>query len=206
MHRGVRHGRETGAMGRGLRSVVWDRAIGQVVQAVLALRAVALLVPAVRTPVAAGDLVGLGVLGVVAATLPRRAARGPASRIAGCSARVATASCSRPRSPPPGTSLVFVVAARTAGVTAPLPELVPLALVVLLASAVPLNIAGWGPREGAAAWVFGAAGLGAARASTVAVVYGVMALVATLPGAVAARTPRLRRASPAPELEEARHG
>ena len=34
--------------------------------------------------------------------------------------------------------------------------------VVLVVSAVPLNLAGWGPREGAAAWVFAAAGLGAA--------------------------------------------
>ena len=68
-----------------------------------------------------------------------------------------------------GHVLVFVVAARTAGVTAPLHELVPLALGVLLASAIPLNIAGWGPREGAAAWVFGAAGLGASAGLEVAV-------------------------------------
>ena len=63
-------------------------------------------------------------------------------------------------------------------------ELLPLALVVLLAAAIPLNVAGWGPREGAAAWAFAAAGLGAAQGTTVAVVYGVLALVATLPGAV----------------------
>jgi nitrate reductase gamma subunit len=47
-----------------------------------------------------------------------------------------------------------------------------------------VNIAGWGPREGAAAWAFGAVGLSAAAGVTVAVVYGVLALVATLPGAV----------------------
>jgi hypothetical protein len=34
-----------------------------------------------------------------------------------------------------------------------------------------------------AAWVFGAAGLGAQRGVATAVVYGVMALVASLPGA-----------------------
>jgi hypothetical protein len=49
---------------------------------------------------------------------------------------------------------------------------------------LPTNIAGWGPREGAAAWVFAMAGLGAAEGVATAVVYGVMALVATLPGAV----------------------
>ena len=60
----------------------------------------------------------------------------------------------------------------------------PLALVVLLASAIPLNIAGWGPREAAAAGAAGAVGLSAAEGLTVAAVYGVIALVATAPGAV----------------------
>ena len=56
-------------------------------------------------------------------------------------------------------------------------------LLALLAMGVPLNIGGWGPREGVAALVFGAAGLGAALGLTTAVVYGVLALVASLPGA-----------------------
>ena len=84
-----------------------------------------------------------------------------------------------------------MVAARTAGVDSPAYELVPLALAVLLASAIPLSFAGWGPREGAAAWVFGAAGLGVAAGVQVAVVYGVMSLVATLPGLLVLRTARV---------------
>ena len=83
-----------------------------------------------------------------------------------------------------GHLAMFVLAARTAGSTAPLRQLVPLALLVLLAMAVPLNIAGWGPREGAAAWAFGAAGLGAAQGLATAVAYGVLVLFASLPGAV----------------------
>lgn len=83
-----------------------------------------------------------------------------------------------------GHVAVFLVAAWAAGVDASVTELVPLALVVLLAAAIPLNVAGWGPREGAAAWAFAGAGLGAAQGATVAVVYGVLALLATLPGAV----------------------
>jgi hypothetical protein len=54
----------------------------------------------------------------------------------------------------------------------------------MVASGLPVNIAGWGPREGAAAWAFGAAGLGAAQGVTTAVVYGVMGLVASLPGVI----------------------
>ena len=62
--------------------------------------------------------------------------------------------------------------------------LAALALAVLVVAAIPFNLAGWGMREGAAAWAFAAAGLGAATGATVAVAYGVLALVATLPGAV----------------------
>jgi hypothetical protein len=82
-----------------------------------------------------------------------------------------------------GHVATFLVAARSAGVTAPSTRVLPLALLVLVAMSLPLNVAGWGPREGAAAWVFGAAGLGAAAGVGVAVVYGVMSLVASLPGA-----------------------
>ena len=60
--------------------------------------------------------------------------------------------------------------------------MLPLALLVMLAMVLP-SVAGWGPREGATAWVFGAAGLGADRGVATAVVYGVMVLVASLPGA-----------------------
>ena len=61
---------------------------------------------------------------------------------------------------------------------------------------MPLSVAGWGPREGAAAWVFGAAGLGVAAGVEVAVVYGVMSLVATLPGLLALRPARATRGGP----------
>jgi bacteriorhodopsin len=47
-----------------------------------------------------------------------------------------------------------------------------------------MNIGGWGPREGVAAWAFSSAGLGAAHGVTVATTFGVLALVATLPGGI----------------------
>ncbi len=82
-----------------------------------------------------------------------------------------------------GHVVTFLIAARTAGVTASPVRLVPLALLVLLAMGVPINIGGWGPRDGVAAWAFGVAGLGAAQGVATAVVYGVIVLVASLPGA-----------------------
>jgi hypothetical protein len=92
-----------------------------------------------------------------------------------------------------GHVLTFLVAARTAGATASAGRLVPLALVVLVGMGVPMNVAGWGPREGVAAWVFGAAGLGAQTGLSTAVVYGVLVLVASLPGAGVVVVASLRR-------------
>jgi hypothetical protein len=56
-----------------------------------------------------------------------------------------------------------------------------------------MNIGGWGPREGMAAWAFGAAGLGAEQGVATATVYGVLALAATLPGASLIAAAWLRR-------------
>lgn len=59
-----------------------------------------------------------------------------------------------------GHLAMFLIAARVAGSTASVAELLPLALLALLAMGLPLNVGGWGPREGVMAWAFGAAGLG----------------------------------------------
>jgi hypothetical protein len=56
-------------------------------------------------------------------------------------------------------------------------------MVVQTAVVIPLSIGGWGLREGAAAWAFAAAGLGAATGVTVATLYAVLMLVAVAPGA-----------------------
>jgi glycosyltransferase 2 family protein len=80
-----------------------------------------------------------------------------------------------------GHVLTFLIAARAVGVAAPVGRLLPLAFVSILAMALP-NIGGWGPREGATAWAFSAAGLGAGPGAATAVAYGVMVLAASLPG------------------------
>jgi GTP cyclohydrolase II len=82
-----------------------------------------------------------------------------------------------------GHTATFVIAARVAGCTAPLGELIALLMVVQIAAGIPLSIGGWGPREGIAAWAFAAAGLGAANGVTVATLYAVLMLAAVAPGA-----------------------
>jgi len=66
VHRGVTHGREVQDVGRGLRAVVWERAAGQVVQAVLTISILVALPSPVRSsvPFVAGAAVTV-VLGVV---------------------------------------------------------------------------------------------------------------------------------------------
>jgi hypothetical protein len=82
-----------------------------------------------------------------------------------------------------GHTATFVIAARIAGSTAPLGELIALLMVIQIAAGIPLSIGGWGPREGAAAWAFAAAGLGAAMGVTVSTLYAVLMLAAVTPGA-----------------------
>ncbi|MDZ5619198.1 lysylphosphatidylglycerol synthase transmembrane domain-containing protein [Nocardioides sp. HM23] len=209
VHRGIDHGRSAGALGRGLRSVLWERTSGQAVQVALALAALLLLPAAVRAEAGWLLLAVATVLVVVAAALPARVRRAVAAELRAVVAaravlpRVVLASALAAV----GHVVVLVVVARSVGVTAPLPELVALSLVVLVASALPLSVAGWGPREGAAAWLFGAAGLGVDTGVSVAVAFGVVSLVATLPGmlTLAGGTQPTTR-SPDSTPEEAVHG
>lgn len=83
-----------------------------------------------------------------------------------------------------GYVATYVLAARAVGVDAPVTTLVPLVLAVLVVAGVPLNLAGWGPREGMAVWAFAAAGLGAGPGLATAVAYGAIVLFANLPGAL----------------------
>ncbi len=206
VHRGVSHGRAADDVGRGLRAVAWERTAGQVVQAVLATVVLVTLPSPVRSSMPAIVVMVL-VVGILVVLLARAVPHDGSStwartvRTAGADIRDGLLAR---RSWPwillasivvvAGHTATFMVAARTAGSTESPVRMLPLALLVLLAMGVPTSLGGWGPREGAAAWVFGAAGLGASQGVAVSVVYGVMALVATLPGAVVLLAGWLRRA------------
>ncbi|MEU2063298.1 lysylphosphatidylglycerol synthase transmembrane domain-containing protein [Streptomyces sp. NPDC013455] len=197
VHRAVRHGRSAGDLRRGVKAVVLERVAGQLALAV-AGAAVLLTLPSpvrsgVRDFAPPAALAGAGALAVVLAVRMNRppsrrggplrrtlaeARRGLASRRSGPGVALASAVVLA------GHLALFVVAARTTGCAAPPAVLLPLAVLALLAMSVPLNVGGFGPREGVTAWAFGAAGLGADTGVAVAVVYGVLSLAASLPGAV----------------------
>ena len=180
VHRGISHG---------LRAVVWERSAGQAVQ-IVATVSLLLVLP---SPVhAAMPLVALVLLGAAAGVALLVRVRPGRSRLLRAAARDLRDGLLARRAWPAvalasalvvaGHAVTFLIAARTAGVTAPASQVLPLALLVLLAAALP-NVGGWGPREGVTAWAFAAAGLGASLGVATAVTYGVMVFVAGLPGA-----------------------
>ena len=175
VHRGFSHG---------LRAVVWERTAGQIVQVALTVTVLLLLPSPVRgvVPLVALALFAAAVGIALAlragwwAWLRRDLRDGLLARrawpvIALASALVVV-----------GHAATFLIAAHAAGAALPPSRMLPLALLVLLAAALP-NVGGWGPREGVTAWAFAAAGLGASLGVATAVVYGVMVFVASLPGA-----------------------
>jgi glycosyltransferase 2 family protein len=221
IHRGFSHGRDVSDVSRALRSVAWERFAGQLVQMVLTVVVLLVLPSPVQSfmpPVAIAIVVA--VFGVLLLTRARpgggrsRWARvrsaaagdirnGLLARRAWLGIALASALvvC--------GHAVTFLIAARTAGTTATASLMLPIALLVMVAMVLP-NVGGWGPREGVTAWAFSAAGLGAQRGVATAVVYGVMVLVASLPGAAVLVVEWFRRTPPpgrteAPLREGAAH-
>jgi len=76
----------------------------------------------------------------------------------------------------------LIIAFRVVGVPAPAGQLVALSMLIQAATAIPINIGGWGPREGMAAWSLAAAGFGASTGVTVTTLFAVLALIAVAPG------------------------
>ncbi|MES1933419.1 hypothetical protein T35B1_12457 [Salinisphaera shabanensis T35B1] len=79
---------------------------------------------------------------------------------------------------------VFLLCAQAIALATPLDELIWLIPPVLMAMAVPLSIAGWGLREGAAAVVWTLVGLPAHEGVALSLCYGALVLVSSSPGAV----------------------
>ncbi len=195
VHRAVRHGRDLGDVGLGVRAVVLERVAGHLVQLVLAAVVLAAFPSPVRSHLPKAAVIFAAVAFVVV-VLAMALSHGERLRWVTAVARAWSRMRLRQLTPRlwaavgatsavvlAGQLATFVLAARVAGSAAPVGLLVPLTLFSLMAMVVPMHLAGWGLREGAAAWVFGAAGLGATQGVATAVTYGVLTLAAGLPGA-----------------------
>lgn len=200
VHRAVRNGRDAGDVGRGVRAVILERTAGQ---AVIVAAGVVVLVAAtpplpvlnaLQVPLATAVLAVCAVAAVAGVVLAGRSGRCAKWRrdlgVFLIDARAALLA----RDSWPGILALsvlalsghlglFLASARVAGSSAPLTALIPPLLMALLVMALPVNVGGWGPREGMCALAFGAAGLGATQGLASAVVYGALALLSSLPGA-----------------------
>jgi uncharacterized membrane protein YbhN (UPF0104 family) len=216
VQRAVRHGQTSGDVGRGVRAVVLERTGGQIVLfalcVVLLVTQPSVASTAVRyvgTSPTVAILVGVVVAAIVTVLVWGR--RRSWWRV--ISADVRTGLLARNVWPAvvalsavvlAGHLALFWVAARAAGVTAPVTHLITPVVLTLLASGLPVNIGGWGPRESVSVLAFQMAGLGATQGLTVAVVFGVLTFAGSLPGAVVLlwRLWQARRSRPKVELEE----
>ncbi len=206
--RAWRHGRDSGAHGAAFRAVIIERASGQLVFAVLAI--LVLLLPVWRQPLGEGIAwVGRAITGAgsgawlaaitmlavpIAVTFAiRQLYRKPPLLLLGLGSdlyRTLLDASAWPRQML-GSLLVvasyvaiFICAARAIGLELPVTTLLALTPPILMVMVIPLSIAGWGLREGAAALVWAAAGLPPAEGVAVSVTYGLLVLASSLPGAL----------------------
>jgi len=191
VHRAWAHGRDQACLGAAARAVAVERILGQTVQIVLTL---AILLPlGFGSPLeplvwsAAAIAVGVVVMAMVAALLPRprRMLRREYALLRPVLVRPAALRAIVLASIVVVASHValFVVASLAVG----LPfggGIAAGGLVVLAASAIPLNVGGWGSREAAAGAAFALIGLGASTGVSASTAFGVLALIGVVPGAV----------------------
>ncbi|GAB6857623.1 lysylphosphatidylglycerol synthase domain-containing protein [Microbacterium xylanilyticum] len=210
VHRAWTHGRDQARLGSAARAVAVERILGQCVQIMLTL---AILLPlgfgSALVPLGFGSalvplawcagvsVVAVVVAGMAAALLPgaRRLVRREWDLMRPVLARPAVLMTIVLASIVVVGSHValFVVASLVAG----LPfdgGIVAVGLVVLAASAIPISIGGWGPREAAAGVAFAAIGLGAPTGVSISATFGALALIGVVPGAVLLLVDRRRAA------------
>jgi glycosyltransferase 2 family protein len=195
--RAWRHARHSGRRAGAWRAVIIERASGQLAMALLTLAALASPLwwaPLGRLGTVLASPSGLtgGMALVVAVAGPAAWLRGrPPAALAGLTDDLRHSllgASAWPRQLAGSLlvglcyALVFVCAARAIGVTTPSASLLALAPPVLVAMLVPLSVAGWGVREGAAALAWGLVGLPPAQGMAVSLAYGVLVLLASLPG------------------------
>lgn len=183
-------------------AVVVERFAGQV--ALLATMAIAVttvvVVPGGLTPptevvvlAAIIAAVGAAVIGLVVATtfgarlLPGRAGAraaelGRSSAVALVGRRVVGAQLGLSAGTTASILAAFAFSALSVGAPLPFAAVVALVPLVLLTMLVPVTISGWGLREGAAAALLPVAGIAASDALAASIVFGLLGLVAVLPG------------------------
>lgn len=197
--RAQRHARRSGQTGVAWRAVILERASGQLVVVALAALVVTLYPPWREgfAPALLAAGLGLALVVVFGALLARRlrdragwlAQIGPDLRRALLARRAWPVQLASSIAIVVSYLLVFAAGARGIGVELPLVQLMMMALPALLAMLVPVSVAGWGLREGAAGAVWLISGLPPEQGVAVSITYGVLVLLASLPGVLVLLAP-----------------
>ncbi|WP_157958836.1 lysylphosphatidylglycerol synthase transmembrane domain-containing protein [Salinicola sp. RZ23] len=200
--RAWRHGSraDAGQRGAAIRAVIIERASGQIALVLVALIPLAAAAPlrdAIVTSLSAAQsgwpwaIAAAALLGLVAVIGLRHPALSRALASLGQDLRQALlGSRVWPRQLLSSLLVVatyvavFLCAARALELPRSLGVLLPLIPPLLLAMAIPLSVAGWGLREGAAALIWPLAGLPAQEGVTLSITYGLLILLGSLPGAL----------------------
>jgi uncharacterized membrane protein YbhN (UPF0104 family) len=183
-------------------AVVVERFAGQVAllaTMTIAVAAVVLVPGGLELPTAIVGLaatvalIGAGLIGLVVAgafgarLLPGRAGTraaelGRTSAVALADRRVVGAQLGLSAGTTASILAAFAFSALSVGVALPFAAIIALVPLVLLTMLVPITISGWGLREGAAAALLPVAGIAASDALAASVAFGLLGLVAVLPG------------------------
>ncbi|MCU1477241.1 MAG: dolichol-P-glucose synthetase-like protein [Subtercola sp.] len=215
VHRAVARGQSPEGIKQTARAVAIERTAGQVVQLAVALVVLACFGAVFEGYLLAALAIGLGMI-VVALVTAAASVRGRRALLR--EARELRAGLGSVRaSVTVAIASVIVVACHVAtftiataavGESVPPLRMLPLAFVILLGASIPLNIGGWGPREGIAAWAFALAGFGASAGVAACTLFGVLTIISVAPGAIVTvlYAARQRRASDAEPMMESRFG
>jgi len=199
--RAGRHALASGDPGPAARAVILERASGQVAIALIAVIGIALADiawPAGGTAIA---LSAVALIAALAALAVRRIQRYPDGWLAIAWRDTRRALLTRDAWPTQ-LAMSLAIAASYVGVYAlagialdtPAPATwLPLIPIVLFSMLVPISVAGWGVRESVAAATWAAAGLGPADGTALAIAYGAIVLISSLPGLVFALLPQTKK-------------
>ncbi len=197
--RAHRHARASDRTGPAWRAVIIERASGQLVVAVAALAIIA-LTPTWRDALAGmwtsigpiPVIIGIAVIVVVTLLLTWRMLHRFRPELIEIFRKDIVRALLAPRVLPIQTllsllivfsyMLVFALTARGIGIDLPFGWLLAVALPILLAMLIPITVAGWGLREATAAAIWLTMGLPAEQGVAVAMAYGVVIFLASLPG------------------------
>jgi uncharacterized membrane protein YbhN (UPF0104 family) len=201
VHRAVAGGQGPESIKQSARAVAMERTAGQVVQLALALIVLACFGAVFEGYLLVALAIGLGLIVVALLVLTVASERGRRALLREARELRAGFGSFRSTVQVVIASVIviachvatFAMATAAVGARVPPLQMLTLAFAILLGASIPLNIGGWGPREGIAGWAFAVAGFGASAGVAASTLFGALAMISVAPGAIVAVVSAIRR-------------